>query len=1241
MLWAIGGDLALGEEECLQEESRLGDRMPGIAQKSNVCGDSNTTVYHNSVVGNAQSFNGSSVSGNGFWSKHRDDLSYNQLQKFWSELSTQARQKLMRIDKQTLFEHARKNMYCPRCNGLLLEVSLQIVMYGKSLQQDATNGHYNGRTTNNQNCGNLCIDNECQDNMIDPSIHPWGGLTTAREGTLTLLDCYLHSKSLKGLQNVFDSARARERERKLLYPDACGGSGRGWMSQGMTGFGRGHGTRETCALHTARLSVETLVDFWSALGGETQKSLLRMKEKDFLERLMYRFDSKRFCRDCRRNVMREFKELKELKHMRKDPRSTSWFCGADSIFQYEVSHDTVKVDWHQTFLDACGTYQHFEWAIGTGEGKSDILDFKNVGLSVRDQVNGLDLSGLNACYITLRAWKMDGRCNELCVKAHALRGQQCVHCKLAVGDGYVTIIIEENIRRFLEHAEEAEEEEDDDSIDTDGNEFDGECSRPQKHAKSPELAQEFLLDAATVIFKEQVEKAFREGTARQNARSIFVCHALKLLEERVHVACKEIVTLEKQMKLLEEEEKEKREDEERKERRRTKERGKKLRRKERLREKENKCAEPNTNAVVLDTRDEAEPCADEGTLSGNTRDCEMETGAATPQPSPLSPDIQDDQLLMCYSSPNMGNHNEDILEEESGNTRDLNYSLPYNHYRYSRRTPRLHKDIEQDFTSKWSDRRKGAAISESEVTTGKYESRFHADRFESTRTNHCFNKQLRTNAAKFNPRNGPKLSEKLQCTNNREGGRCDYQDCSCNHPNDYRAKPESHMLRSTGEPKYVNNLESSFDISKSYYPEDCTETECAREINGQVKANANCNCGNLPVRNKVWEPLHSLKKHAQSNSGTDVALKPNKVETTESDRDPELSGTAPSGELTNFSIETISTDNELGDTAKSGNGTCKDKDNGFHSMEKSANYIKVEEDGELSFMTKTPLRTVGSFLSRSSNSDSCFSCLSEGDSSNHQNLESTSTSDSEESSQTSEGRDMLHCLESGFCECHKVVDDLVTARAQDANSQELASSSSLPAETATYCESGKANAGVDVLSQSVLPTMMQNQSIHYPTYQAPAMAYYHQAPGSWPAGPTNGFTSFHYPNHYLYASGFGYDLNTNAQLMQYGGLQHLPPPLITHVHMPLFPTAANVVSSKDHSIDSTVAEDGKCEKGNDDFSLFHFGGPVGFKPEEAVSLKGGRGGDLSEKNPHSCNTKESIEEYNLFADSNSIKFPIF
>lgn len=212
-------------------------------------------------------------------------------------------------------------MYCSRCNGLLLEGFLQIVMYGKSLQQDGiVGGHLPGNTLvtlKNQNDGGSTLTNGCQDDMQDPSVHPWGGLTTTRDGSLTLLDCYLYSKPLKGLQTVcfkfsmcdlsflmcnfiivadlfiflkqvFDSARARERERELLYPDACGGGGRGWISQGMASFGRGHGTRETCALHTARLSCDTLVDFWSALGEETRLSLLRMKEEDFIERLMYR-----------------------------------------------------------------------------------------------------------------------------------------------------------------------------------------------------------------------------------------------------------------------------------------------------------------------------------------------------------------------------------------------------------------------------------------------------------------------------------------------------------------------------------------------------------------------------------------------------------------------------------------------------------------------------------------------------------------------------------------------------------------------------------------------------------------------------------------------------------------------------------------------------------------------------------------------------------------------------------------
>jgi len=56
-----------------------------------------------------------------------------------------------------------------------------------------------------------------------------------------------------------------------------------------------------------------------------------------------RFNSKRFCRDCRRNVLREFKEMKELKRSRKEPQCTRWFCAADTVLRYEVPIVTYKL----------------------------------------------------------------------------------------------------------------------------------------------------------------------------------------------------------------------------------------------------------------------------------------------------------------------------------------------------------------------------------------------------------------------------------------------------------------------------------------------------------------------------------------------------------------------------------------------------------------------------------------------------------------------------------------------------------------------------------------------------------------------------------------------------------------------------------------------------------------------------------------------------------------------------------
>ncbi|KAJ9541370.1 hypothetical protein OSB04_027876 [Centaurea solstitialis] len=557
------------------------------------------------------------------------------------------------------------------------------------------------------------------------------------------------------------------------------------------------------------------------------------------------FNIKRFCRGCRKNVIREFKELKELKRLRREARCTSWFCVDDTSFQYEVTRDTIQADWHQNYGDSGETYHHYEWAVGTGEGKSDILEFENVGLNVRVQVNGLDVTGLNACYITLRAWKRDGRCNEVSVKAHALKGQQCVHCRLLVDDGFVTITRGESIRRFFEHAEEAEEEEDDDSMDNDGNELDGECSRPQKHAKSPELAREFLLDAATVIFKEQVEKAFREGTARQNAHNIFVSLALKLLEERVLVACKDIITLEKQFKLLEEEENEKRDEEERKERRRAKEKEKKLRRKERLsnKEKERENCRPNEVLNVSNATHEEEhtvSAVDESNDTMNSQSKEEEEEEDTVLSMPISQDyIKKEQ-----------NSNYDANLNTDGNV-----SYASDHSKHSRRKPKF-----WDQSSKWSDRGRFAVVSESGGMVSKLDPRIHNDGFETVGRSNRVNRPLRSSNIRTTVRSyGSRYDERLHCSHNKSNDRYDPHACSCY--NDSRAK-------------MGNKPEPDTDVCKPYYRGNKFNNQ-TEYVHGSLKSNASTR--DLQSAKKTWDLMETQKRYApKRNSNSYDVIDPSR-----------------------------------------------------------------------------------------------------------------------------------------------------------------------------------------------------------------------------------------------------------------------------------------------------------------------------------------------------------------------------
>ncbi|CAN6324389.1 unnamed protein product [Urochloa humidicola] len=872
------------------------------------------------------------------WSRRRDEITFDRLHKFWSALSPRARHELLRLDKQTLIEHSRKNLYCSRCNGLLLESFTQIVTYGKSLHQEGS-------------CEPRIQEVEAEE-VQDPSVHPWGGLSTTKDGILTLLDCFINAKSLHVIQNVFDNARAREREREMLYPDACGGSGRGWISPVIPNYGRGHGTRDTCALHTARLSCDTLVDFWSALGEETRSSLLRMKEEDFIERLMHRFDSKRFCRDCRRNVIREFKELKELKRMRKEPRCTSWFCVADTAFTCEVFEDAVLVDWHQSLSEQDGNYHHFEWAIGTDEGKSDILGFEDVGMRWQVHRKGLDLDQFEDYFVTLKACKQDGRCTEFCVKAHALKGQSCVHRRLIVGDGFVTITKGESIRSFFEHAEEAEEEDEDDAMDRDSNDPDADVTHPQKHAKSPELAREFLLDAAAVIFKEQVEKAFREGTARQNAHSVFVSLALKLLEERVHVACKEIITLEKQTKLLEEEEKEKREEEERRERRRTKEREKKNRRKERLkgkdRDKEQIPVQSKVSEGYLSSlSNQATPSKESQDVPDlRYSDSEEEDNVALREQS--SPDSSADQSSSRDSDERSNEH-------ECNTTADCDGSFSCEESISSRRNLRYRRDFphEQD-ASYW----------------------YEDCQDDSGDIQQHSRERIRNNTRGYST---------AFSANNRTRDR--YNPCSCGHQEEYRYFPNT--ARPSRDMKMARKTVEKPRLQyRRCYPLDSFIVPKGGRVGGTPTKNVG--------PKQVWEPMDARKKASLGNGNNAAGIADDADRSDKVECSKDISECEKLEKVCEPLAEVCSERSEE---------ACKsDTDQPCREGEKSQSACNDEPhvvDKTNSCLTKNTGRTVNLTSSDSS------SCLSEGDrdssmssmtSLSAQNAESSSTSDSEESS---------------------------------------------------------------------------------------------------------------------------------------------------------------------------------------------------------------------------------------------------
>lgn len=695
-----------------------------------------------------------------------------------------------------------------------------------------------------------------------------------------------------------------------------------------------------------------------------------------------------------------------------------------------------------------------------------------------------------------------------------------------------------------------------------------------------------------------------------------------------------------QVKLLEEEEKERREEEERKERRRAKEREKKLRRKERLREKEKdrekKSSQSDETLAIPDVELEPTPTVDEDPdCVGNTNPTIDTVEAVSPRP--VSPEFQEDHFPNGYVRSNMQNYSDESPNGDFVNTNDGTASFSTDHLKFSRRKMKFRKEYQADPTSKWPDRQQ---------IVNKSESRYYGDYIEApSRSINGLNKLLRNSAAKCNIRiGGARFNEKLHCPNNRVNDRYDYHACSCYQHSEYRAKVEP-------KAKSVCKSESASDMLKPYYRVNkYGQVDYTRENPGRPKVKIapgnNVSTRDVPHMKKVWEPMESQKKYPRSNSDSDFNLRSTfKVEATEPEK--------------------------LLDEVNGNSVEIK------HEGDDLKELRNPDQEAEVGPTTTSSLSGTTDPSMGSNTSDSCSSCLSEGDSNTSSsnagpNPESSFTSDSDDTGPNSEERETKTalCIQNGFLD-NSEGSNLEKKQSKD-RSESLRPISTVHLPTSTTLSSPT----IGMVSQP--QTMLQplhTQSLHFPIFQPPSVGYYHQSPVSWPAGPTNGLMPVPHSNHYVFASPFGYDLNRNSHFIQYGALQHLAPPLLNPSQVPVYQPVAPT-NPKDHPImpnllgpkevqegnslrmarpgpgpthlDLDQGENGNSENlqsENTGFSLFHFGGPValsngsskeGLVGDHASTISG----DCVEVGENACN-KDAVEEYNLFAASNGIRFSFF
>lgn len=298
---------------------------------------------------------------------------------------------------------------------------------------------------------------------------------------------------------MFKQSKVRERERDIQFMtagDVCG-----------SGFNPKR-SGKVCALHTTCVSPETLLAYWDQLPAEHRTALLTLPRHDFEAELESCCSLQlRICKDCRFSVVGQYKIA--LAAGRKTTAATAAAAAKDAASK-------------ETFAD------YGEGAVGHEHCSENCCSHLGSSLTL----DALDADVCDCCTTSCAAVEAMGR--------HLVN--VCDGFWLSVTDTSVQLI-GSDAAALLEEAEEIE--------DLKASETGDDDSAPVRHAETPELAREALVDAVILIFKAQVEVAFREQTAGHNALLLLVALAHELLEERLCNAALDVRARAAETELLE------------------------------------------------------------------------------------------------------------------------------------------------------------------------------------------------------------------------------------------------------------------------------------------------------------------------------------------------------------------------------------------------------------------------------------------------------------------------------------------------------------------------------------------------------------------------------------------------------------------------------------------------------------------------------------------------------------------